>query len=76
MIGIIPVVGGIAVLIGFRAVVLLMWRALRGPATSERGVVPRAGSVGRLIRGPGRTWRSPRCVRPSTSDLDARWYPR
>lgn len=40
VIGIIPVVGGIAVLIGFGAVVLLMWRALRGPATSERGVVP------------------------------------
>ena len=39
VIGIIPVVGGIAVLIGFGAVVLLMWRALRGPATSERGVV-------------------------------------
>jgi hypothetical protein len=35
VIGIIPVVGGIVIFVGFGAVVLLMWRTLRGPAANE-----------------------------------------
>jgi len=40
VIGIVPLLGWIPILVGFGAVVLLMWRAVRAPTTSERGVVP------------------------------------
>jgi hypothetical protein len=48
VIGIIPVVGGIVIFVGFGAVVLLMWRTLRGPATSEG-----AGSQSNLASSAG-----------------------
>lgn len=40
VIGIVPVIGGVVILVGFGAVVLAMWRTVRRPATRERVVAP------------------------------------